>query len=407
MQTDLQLPDGSSVHVRLDEALSVAYGPDRVDTFDRSGRLISSFRQGEHLRRGLDGRMLGRRRPPGGARQHRWLAAAETAAVIAQAQTEIAALRSATTDPDLQTVFARILNFNAAADVQSFHRVYKPVSILPPDQYQALVLQATEGCSFNTCTFCALYRDRPFHIKTPAEFSAHIAQVQAFLGAGIALRRSVFLADANALIVPQKRLLPLLDVLSQHFTLMPASIPAPQQRPWLRAHSRGITGLYAFVDGLSAERKSIADYRQLTERGLRRVYIGLESGCETLLTWLRKPSSASTMLDVVGRMKAAGLQVGVIVLTGVGGKRFHDCHCHDTAELLNAMPLDGNDIIYFSPFESDPEAPYDAIARADGIEPPTPERIQAQETAIRAALTLPDPPRGPKRVPYNLRDFIY
>ena len=57
--------------------------------------------------------------------------------------------------------------FDYATDISRFHQIYKPISILPPDQYQALVLQATEGCSFNTCTFCALYRDRRFHIKKP------------------------------------------------------------------------------------------------------------------------------------------------------------------------------------------------------------------------------------------------
>jgi len=38
----------------------------------------------------------------------------------------------------------------------------KPVGILPPDQYMAVVLQAAEGCAFNTCTFCDFYRDRSF-----------------------------------------------------------------------------------------------------------------------------------------------------------------------------------------------------------------------------------------------------
>jgi hypothetical protein len=79
----------------------------------------------------------------------------------------------------------------------------------------------------------------------------------------------------------------------------------------------------------------------------------------------------------------------------------------DTAKVLNAMPLDSLDIIYFSPFRPDPNAPYDEIASTEEIAPPSPELIKAQEQAIRAKLSLPPPPLGPKRVPYNLADFVY
>jgi radical SAM superfamily enzyme YgiQ (UPF0313 family) len=270
-----------------------------------------------------------------------------------------------------------------------------------------LVLQATEGCSFNTCTFCALYRDRRFHIKTPVDFAQHIEEIRDFMGPGILMRRSLFLADANALVIPQNRLLSLFDEVARAFAIMPEQIPATQRSAWLREHLEGVTGIYAFVDGLSADRKSVDDFRSLRLRGLRRVYIGLESGNEALLTWLRKPSSAAGMLDAVKQMKAAGLQIGVIVLIGIGGERYNDDHCADTAQVLNAMPLDSSDIIYLSPFHADPNAPYDEIAAAEGIKALSPAAMKAQEEAIRARLSVPPPPVGPKRVPYNLVDFVY
>ncbi|RME83405.1 MAG: radical SAM protein, partial [Caldilineae bacterium] len=70
-------------------------------------------------------------------------------------------------------------------------------------------------------------------------------------------------------------------------------------------------------------------------------------------------------------------------------------------------PLDGEDIIYFSPFRPDPAAPYADIAKAEGIEMLDEDDARAQERAIRARLTQPMPPAGPKRVPYNLHDFVY
>lgn len=407
MQLDLALADGRTAHLRLSDALTISFGPDLVYTLDLSGRLIGAFRGGRNLRRGLDGRVLARWRQGWGPRERAWLNESERDALLTELRSDLAALTAAQPPASLASLIEKSRAFAYPADVAHFARLYRPIAILPPDQYQALVLQATEGCSFNTCTFCALYRDVRFRIKDAAEFAAHIRAIQDFFGPGLRLRRSIFLADANALVIPQDRLLPLFDEVARAFTLMPADLPTSGRRAWLHAHPDGVAGLFAFVDGLSAERKSVDDFRALRERGLRRVYIGLESGHEPLLAWLRKPSTAAAMLDAVQRLKAAGLHIGVIVLTGIGGSRFHAGHCADTAAILDAMPLDGGDIIYFSPFQPDSDAPYDILAADAGIEPTTPDLAQAQEAAIRAALTLPPPPAGPKRVPYNLRDFVY
>ena len=408
MQHDLPLPDGRTAHLRLsDIALTVGFGLDLVYTLDLSGRLIGVYRQGKNMRRGLDGRMLARWRDESGTRQRLWLAEEAIDQELGALKADIALIAKAQPPPAMAVVLCHARHFDYAADVAQFHQVYRPISILPPDQYQALVLQATEGCSFNTCTFCALYRDRPFRIKHSQEFALHIEEVRDFLGPGIVMRRSIFLADANALIIPQARLLPLFDEVAKAFAIMPEQTPANKRKAWLHTHPEGVTGIYSFVDGLSAERKSVDDFLAMRLRGLRRVYIGLESGNEALLAWLRKPSTAAAMLADVKRMKAAGLRIRVIVLTGIGGQRFHEAHCADTAKVLNAMPLDGSDIIYFSPFRPDPAAPYDAIAAAEGIEPPSPEFAQTQEQTIRAKLSLPPPPLGPKRVPYNLSDFVY
>ena len=92
-------------------------------------------------------------------------------------------------------------------DAARFRSIYTPVAILPPDQYLAVVVQATEGCSWNRCTFCDFYRQQPFRIKGDGEFRSHVGDVVSFFGTAIGLRRSIFLADANALVIAQDRLL--------------------------------------------------------------------------------------------------------------------------------------------------------------------------------------------------------
>ena len=56
---------------------------------------------------------------------------------------------------------------------------------MPPDQYLAMVLQATEGCHYNQCSFCHFYRDRPFHVKSDAELRAHIEAVRNAMKQGV------------------------------------------------------------------------------------------------------------------------------------------------------------------------------------------------------------------------------
>ena len=76
----------------------------------------------------------------------------------------------------------------------------------------------------------------------------------------------------------------------------------------------------------------------------------MESGHDPLLDWLNKPGDAADVLDAVRTLKAAGLNVSVIVMLGVGGDRYAAGHIADTVALLNAMPLAAGDLIYFSDF---------------------------------------------------------
>ena len=74
----------------------------------------------------------------------------------------------------------------------------------------------------------------------------------------------------------------------------------------------------------------------------------MESGCDALLRWLRKPATAERMLDTVRAAKAGGLRVGVIVLVGAGGERFFDEHVQQTVNVICAMDLEPGDYVYLS-----------------------------------------------------------
>lgn len=371
-----------------------------VFSYDYVGRLWTAFLDGVAYRRGLDGKMVAKRRQAGEARERRWLDRNEALSIEERARQQMADLYTAIQTgaarlnsplpPQGCAGFERAIAFDDArsrADAATFHQVYRPVGILPPDQYMAVVLQATEGCSFNTCTFCSFYKDRPFRIKKPEEFRAHARAVKDFLGEGLSLRRTIFLGDANALVVPMPRLLPLLDVVHEVYNVA------------------ALGGLYAFLDGFSGEKKTASDYRLLAQRGLTRVYVGLESGNDDLLAFLKKPGQADDSVQAVRAMKAAGIAVGVIVLLGAGGQAYAETHVRDTVRALNAMGLDGDDILYFSELLVDDDLPYARDAYQAGLKPLSPAERLAQGEMIEDGLRFAGEP--PQISRYDIREFIY
>ena len=377
-----------TVHVRP-QAINLLVGHEAPSySFDLAGRLIGAFAGDVNYRRGLDNRVLSKWRGPEGARQRRWLTTDEAQTVLTGAYVLADRVAAAVGDPRL----AVLQGWDWAAlqaDARRFAGIYRPVSILPPDQYLALVLQATEGCSYNHCTFCDFYRDRPFRVKSPEELRAHIVAVRAFFGPAIGLRKSLFLADANALVAPMPRLIGWLDVIAAE-AILPAG-----------------GGIYSFMDAFDVHRKTSGEWAELAGRGLRRVYIGMETGDDGLLRWLRKPGTVADVRDAVSLLKDAGIAVSVIVMTGIGGVRYAEAHVCGTIAALNAMPLGAGDIVYFSPFLDQPGSGYGILAEAEHIQPLNDTASAGQEVAIRAALRPHDPDHPPQCARYDIREFIY
>jgi radical SAM superfamily enzyme YgiQ (UPF0313 family) len=303
-----------------------------------------------------------------------------------------------------------VVAMDAAAlrdDARRFAGIFGRVGILPPDQYLALVLQATEGCSWDACTFCDLYRGVPFRVRTPGEFAAHVAAARAFFGPALALRRSLFLGAANALCVGHERLLALFDELGRAFEIAPRDLPRAALGRFLRERPHAMSGVAAFVDAWTGQRKSAGEYRAYAERGLRRVYVGLESGDAELLQWLDKPGSPEDAVALVEALHEAGVDAGVIVLIGAGGERFEDAHVRATAALLRRMRLGPRDLLYFSELIAPSDAPHAPDRPPQGESPLDAARRAAQREAILAALRAEGAGAGPRTAVYDLREFVY
>ena len=377
-------------------------GDSSVLSYDLFGRLWTALLRQVSHRRGLNGRVVAKWIANGVQRDRRWLSSAECDALLLESQQIVSSLIQAVLNGGAQlsnslkpseiALLNRAAAFSpdlAAQDVERFAVIYKPVGILPPDQYMSVVLQLTEGCAFNTCTFCTFYRDRPFRIKKPDEFQKHLRDIRNFLGDGLSLRRTIFLGDANALIAPMPQLGVLMEQIHQVYDV------------------EQMGGIFAFLDGFSGKKKSQADYQFLAGLGLKRIYIGLESGDPELLRLLKKPGAPADVISAVKNMKNAGIAVGLIVLLGAGGHRFGQPHVRETIRVLNQMPLDADDLIYFSELIETEGMPYVQTAYANQLLPLTSkERIQQGEF-IEAGLKFSAAGGTPHISRYDIREFVY
>lgn len=358
--------------------------PSSVVAFDREGRLLTFARGESILRRSLGSDLFERHRTA----ETRWRKLGESEAVERFAEARELAMTMASDPGDgalRERVEREIAPWTPArllAERERFDRAYRPIAILPPDQYLSVVVQATEGCTWNRCTFCSFYQDRPFRARSTAELGAHLAGVKELLGGDLARRRSVFLADGNALALGARRLLPIFDLLARELPGLPVA---------------------SFVDVWSGEKHDSADWQALVARGLTQVAIGMETGDDELLARVDKPGSTHELTAFVAELKRAGLSLSLIVIAGLGGERFRLRHREATLAALAAMPLDRRDRVYLSPFVEDPTSEYARRAAASGMLGMSPEAIVDELATLAATLRA-----GGLRVGrYDLREFFY
>ena len=223
--------------------------PDRdtVASFDREGRLYSYFKSGVTYRRTLASVVEVRYREE--SRKRERLSPAGAHRPSSQKLTPSQPPVTRTLPPKSRLASATRSSLDARrllAQGEEFARIYKPITILPPDQYLSIVLQATEGCTWNRCTFCSFYQDRPFRAKSEPEFADHVEAVKAFFGKGASMRKGIFLADGNALALSQSRLEPLFHLARKAFPGQP---------------------IYSFIDLYTGERRRVEDWRRLGRAG--------------------------------------------------------------------------------------------------------------------------------------------
>ncbi|QID19944.1 radical SAM protein [Nitrogeniibacter mangrovi] len=184
----------------------------------------------------------------------------------------------------------------------------------PPSEARSLILPVTDGCSWNRCTFCEMYTapQKAFRARDEDEVMGAIRDTGARHGAAV---QRVFLADGDALVLPTRRLLAILEAIHTHLP--------------------GVRRISSYCLPRNLRKKPQAELDALAAAGLTLVYVGAESGDDTVLARVSKGETFDTTRAALDKLGTAGISRSVMILNGLGGRTLSEAHADHSARLMN------------------------------------------------------------------------
>ncbi|SFR14847.1 radical SAM protein [Desulfoscipio geothermicus] len=224
--------------------------------------------------------------------------------------------------------------------------------IRPPSEAGSLLIRVTRNCPWNRCAFCKTYKKEKFSRRPLADIlqdidtvrrvaeqveqmsrqqgpagrvTAEVVQeagarhghlhyhVAAWLYYG---GKSVFLQDANSLIVKTAELVQIIK--------------------YIRSVFPAVDRITTYARANTAARKTEGELRELREAGLSRIHMGMESGSDTVLKFIQKGITAADLLEAARKIRGAGLSLCWYIMPGLGGREYSREHALETAAVINA-----------------------------------------------------------------------
>ena len=247
------------------------------------------------------------------------------------------------------------------------------IPIVPPDRYFSLYIKISEGCPWNKCSFCNLYKDRTYMPLKIEKIKEEVDALKSFFRNSMPAMNGIFLGDANAVSMNFSELEEVLLYLGKEF-----SMP-----------------FYAFSDAFTTPLKN-TDFERLHELGMRRIYIGIESGNPDILKMLNKKMELDIAREFIGKIKEAGINVGLIVMSGFGEE-----HVESTVDFLGSMEYSRGDMVYISPVKE--YGNFHEVLLANGIK-------EDREIAVKEYEIIRDSLRSRVNIPvvvYSLDEAMY
>jgi len=188
----------------------------------------------------------------------------------------------------------------------------------PPSEAHSLILQVTNGCSWNNCSFCEMYtqEQKKFRARKEEDIFQDILKASRL----VMPFEKVFLADGDAMVLPMRKLTAILSEIRS-------------KMPWVKR----VTS-YCLPRNLN--KKSVADLKSLKELGLDILYVGCESGDDEVLQRVNKGESYESQKQALLKIRESGLRSSVMILNGLGGVKYSEQHAINSARLMNECQPD-------------------------------------------------------------------
>ena len=202
--------------------------------------------------------------------------------------------------------------------------------IRPPSEYNAILLQATLGCSHSKCTFCGAYKDKQFTIKERKYLEGDLA----FAGKYCRHQDRVFVMDGDAFVMPMKDWTWLLGEIKDKL-------------PW-------VNRVTSYANLKSIKMKSDEDLKKLHDMGIKAVFLGLESGHAQVREDIRKGGTPEELIYHCQRLRNSGIKLVTIVLMGLGQTELSLEHARETGKVLTAIDPEAVSVLSLIPLPNTP-----------------------------------------------------
>lgn len=237
--------------------------------------------------------------------------------------------------------------------------VFEQGPIRPPSEAKSLLIRVTRNCPWNKCAFCHTYRGTKFGIRKVNEVKDDILKMKEIadrivelswrLGQGGRVNdpvvsyiyqndspfddsyrsvtawlyfggTSVFLQDADTIIMKTDDLAEIVSFVKEQF---------PK-----------VDRITSYCRSKTATRKSVDELKKLKEAGLSRIHVGMESGYDPVLDFIKKGVTADEHIEGGKRIVEAGISLSEYVMPGLGGEPWSREHAVETAAVLNQINPD-------------------------------------------------------------------
>lgn len=190
---------------------------------------------------------------------------------------------------------------------------YEGIVYRPPSEAYSLIVQVTIGCSQNHCAFCSMYKTKQFRIRSTDEIIDDFMEAREIYPK----IEKIFLADGDALICPVQDLEMILKLIRKKFP-----------------ECRQVT---CYASPKSILLKKTDELKRLCQLGLSMVYMGLESGSDKVLEYMKKGADPKEMIKAAEKIHNAGIRLSVTAISGLGGKKWWKEHAVETGKVLSEM----------------------------------------------------------------------